>query len=214
MTIWALYELQPHDNHRKTTKDVYRRPAEPCLSNMHFFILRSINLNSTGSKGCRKVLAEESLRGSDHQWEEVTRRHNRSCRSAPLKLCDPAHRVATVPSWPARSLGTGCVSKHQRGSTCVLAARWQISCSAAVVPVLTQHPVSTLSSWPYRPLCVDSITNTSAGQQINWGSTHASPQSSTHTHHCACVRARMCVFVCVWVQGSNSHRSWLNFKQW
>lgn len=74
----------------------------------------------------------------------------------------------------------------------------QISCSAAVVPALTQHPVSTLSSWPYHPLCVDSITNTSAGQQIKWGSTHARPRSSTHIHNWAfilraCVHVRVCV---------------------
>lgn len=88
----------------------------------------------------------------------------------------------------------------------------QISCSAAVVPALTQHPVSTLSSWPYRSLCVDSITNTSAGQQIKWGSTHGRPQYSTHIHNwaCNCARARVCVPL---VQGSNCCRSWLNFKQ-
>lgn len=41
-----------------------------------------------------------------------------------LSLCTPRRtESAAVPSRPARSLEAGCVSRHQRGSTCVLAAR-------------------------------------------------------------------------------------------
>lgn len=120
-----------------------------------------------------------------------------------VSLHSPAHRIGCRAELAGPVFGGGAASADTSADPLVF---WllvgQISCSAAVVPALTQHPVSTLSSWPYRPPCVDSITNTSAGQQIKWGSAHARPQSSTRIHNWACklrVRARLCVCVRAWV---------------
>lgn len=47
--------------------------------------------------------------------------------------------------------------RHHCGSTWLAVVLRLLLCaisSSAVVPVLTQHPVSTLSSWPYRTLCI------------------------------------------------------------
>lgn len=158
---------------------------------------------ATHQKCKRTVSAGKGFRASLRLPEQVTRRRSRACLSA----------LRGAQNWPPCRAGRPGL--WRRAASADTSADplvfWllvgQISCSAAVVPALTQHPVSTLSSWPYRPPCVDSITNTSAGQQIKWGSAHARPQSSTRIHNWACkLSMRLCVSVPL-VQGSNCRRS-------